>query len=34
MKPRERLAMAGCLAILCAIAVMAATPNAILEAVR
>ena len=34
MKPRERLAMAGCCAILFAIAVMAVAPNAILEAVR
>ena len=34
MKPRERLAMAGCYAVLCAIAVMAVAPNTILEAVR
>lgn len=34
MKTREKLAMAGCLAILCAIAVMAVAPNSILEMVR
>lgn len=34
MKTRERLAMAGCYAILCAMAIMAVAPNAILEAVR
>ncbi len=34
MKPRERLAMAGCYAILLAIAVMAVAPNAVWEMVR
>lgn len=34
MKTREKLAMAGCLAILCAIAVMAVAPNAVWEVVR
>ncbi len=34
MKPRERLAMAGCCAILLAIAVMAVAPNAVWEMVR
>lgn len=34
MKTRERLAMAGCYAILFAIAVMAVAPNVILEMVR
>jgi len=34
MKPRERLAMAGCYALLCAIAVMAVAPNTICEVVR
>ena len=34
MTPRERLAMAGCYAILAAIALMAVAPNLILEALR
>ncbi len=34
MKPRERLEMAGCYAILLAIAVIAVAPEAIWEMVR
>lgn len=34
MKTRERLEMAGCIALLFAIAVMAVAPNAIWEMVR